>query len=124
MLKQSGQVITSTEDISSPAGVASRYLDFVTLDGRIYGFPMAHLVNYILEANSDTEGDNHAPPDRLTLYFSSHDVVLLGWRLKRLVHRLKGERLSSINTVEARYAKMETTEPLVCEINMKVIAER
>jgi hypothetical protein len=51
---------------------------------------MMQLVNYILEANSGTDEDKNAPPDRLTLYFSSHDVVLLGWRLERLVHRLKG----------------------------------
>jgi hypothetical protein len=60
-------------------------IDFHPLDGRIYGSVYAHLLSYLAEKNPAAELQPDVPADRLTLAFSTHDVVLLGWRLNTLV---------------------------------------
>jgi hypothetical protein len=85
---------------------------------------LSQLVNYVLEANPESDGDKDAPPDRLTFYFSSHDVVLIGWRLKRLVDPLKKERLPGVSVTEQRYSEMHRTLPAVSKIKVKAIAEK
>lgn len=119
MLRKDGTELQIPEDSNSEL---SRYVDFTVPDGRTYGFPLAHLVNYILEANPDADTGKDTPPDRLTFYFSSHDVSLLGWRLKRLVDKLKMEMLSTVRATKARYAEIAAVEPVVCEIKVKTIA--
>jgi len=59
-------------------------LDFLTRDGRIHGFPYSQLTNYQIDPNPVLERRSDAPPERLTLQFSTHDVVLTGWRLQTL----------------------------------------
>jgi len=121
MLRKDGSEMQIPEDAS---GELSRYVEFIASDGRGYGFPLAHLVNYVLEANPESDGDKDAPPDRLTFYFSSHDVVLLGWRLIRLTEALKRERLPSVSVTEQRYSEIHRTLPAVSKIKVKPIAER
>jgi hypothetical protein len=121
MLKKDGSELEIPEDAS---GELSRYVEFVASDGRAYGFPLAQLVNYVLEANPESDGDKDAPPDRLTFYFSSHDVILLGWRLIRLTEVLKKERLPSVSVTEQRYSEMHRTSPAVSKIKVKPIAEK
>jgi hypothetical protein len=60
-------------------------IDFHPLDARIYGFVYAHLLSYLAEKNPAAELQPDVPADRLTLAFSTHDVILLGWRLNTLV---------------------------------------
>jgi hypothetical protein len=121
MLRKDGSELETPEDAS---GEISRYAEFIASDGRVYGFPLAQLVNYVLEANPESDGDKDAPPDRLTFYFTSHDVVLIGWRLKRLVGTLKKERLPSVSVTEQRYSEMQRTLPAVSKIKVKAIAEK
>jgi hypothetical protein len=121
MLRKDGSEVQIPENAS---GELCRYIEFIASDGRAYGFPLAHLVNYVLEANPESDGDKDAPPDRLTFYFSSHDVVLLGWRLTRLTAALRKERLPNITTAEQRYAGMAAKEPLVSRIKVKAITEK
>lgn len=121
MLRKDGTELQIPEDAS---GELSRYVEFIVTDGRAYGFPLAQLINYVLEANPESDGDKDAPPDRLTFYFSSHDVVLLGWRLKRLAAALRKERLPSIATTEQRYASISAKEPFVTHIKVKAIGEK
>lgn len=121
MLRKDGSEMQIPEDAT---GELSRYVEFIASDGRAYGFPLAHLVNYVLEANPESDGDKDAPPDRLTFYFSSHDVVLLGWRLMRLTAALRKERLPSIATTEQRYASVAAKEPFVSQIKVNAIGEK
>lgn len=121
MLRKDGSELQIPEDVSSEL---CRYVEFIASDGRAYGFPLAHLVNYVLEANPESDGDKDAPPDRLTFYFSSHDVVLIGWRLKRLVDTLKKERLPGVSVTEQRYSEIHRTLPAVSKIKVKAIAEK
>jgi hypothetical protein len=118
MLRKDGSELQIPEDTS---GETSRYVEFIASDGRAYGFPLAQLVNYVLEANPEADGDKDAPPDRLTFYFSSHDVVLNGWRLKRLVDALRKERLPGVSVTEQRYSEMQRTSPAVSKIKVKAI---
>jgi hypothetical protein len=69
----------------SPEQQLSFGIDFQPLDGRIYGFVYAHLLSYLAEKNPAAELQPDALADRLSLAFSTHDVVLLGWRLNALV---------------------------------------
>jgi len=121
MLKKDGLEMQIPEDVS---GELSRYVEFIASDGRAYGFPLAQLVNYVLEANPESDGDKDAPPDRLTFYFTSHDVILLGWRLKRLIEALKKERLPSVSVTEQRYSEMHRTLPAVSKIKLVAVGER
>jgi len=92
-------------------------LEFETRDGRVYGFPYVHLLNYLLEKkeeNSDA-GNNH-PPERLSLWFSTHDVVVVGWRLDGLRFLLREGKVACVTAQEPRYANLNTQKPFVTEI--------
>ena len=69
------------------------------------GFPMAQLCHYTLEPNPD--GNRDAPPERLTLAFSTADVVVSGARLAGLVTLLAAHTLEWVAVVDARYANAE-----------------
>jgi hypothetical protein len=64
------------------------------------GFPWAQLCYYTLEANG---GDTDAP-ERLTLAFSTADVVLVGARPAKLFELLNEDDLASVSVVDARHA--------------------
>jgi len=57
------------------------------------GFPWAQLCHYTLEPNRDAELDT---PERLTLAFSTADVVLGGARLGKLVELINGKRPAQV----------------------------
>ena len=69
------------------------------------GFPMAQLCHYTLEPNPD--GNRDAAPARLTLAFSTADVVVSGARLAGLVALLNEHKLEWVAAVDARYANAE-----------------
>ncbi len=98
----------------------SLVMDFHCRDGRIHGFPCGHLLHFLCEANPDAELQPNAPSERFRLSFSTHDVILLGWRLKALVPLLCTGRLASIHAVEARYYGLTRETPFVCEIKVEV----
>jgi hypothetical protein len=65
------------------------------------GFAMSQLCNYTLEANPDVQRD--MSPERLTLAFSTADVVLFGARLDGLVALLNSHTLEWVAALDARY---------------------
>ena len=89
-------------------------LEFVTRDGRVYGFPYVHLLNYLLEKNPD--GSENDPPERLSLWFSTHDVLVLGWRLDALRSLLREGKVACVTAKEPRYANLNAQKPFVGEI--------
>jgi hypothetical protein len=93
-------------------------LDFLTRDGRIYGFPYSQLVHYLLDSNPAVQSGRDAPPERLTLLFSTHDVILTGWRLNALRPLLHSARLTALCAADPRYANLAPKMPFVSEITV------
>jgi hypothetical protein len=93
-------------------------VDFTLADGRVHGFPYAHLLSYLYEKNPDAALHPDAPPDRFSLWFSTHDVVIFGWRLSALAPLLQQGRLASIVAVETRYYGLSNSEPFVSDIRV------
>lgn len=91
-------------------------IEFYDRHGRIHGFPYGHLLNYLSERNPDAEVTPNAPADRFSLWFSTHDVVLLGWRLAGIAATLRHGRLAAVHAADARYYGLSDKEPFVCEI--------
>ena len=96
-------------------------LDFHDAEGRVYGFPYAHLLNYQLETNPDRELNPAVPPDKLSISFSTHEVTLLGWRLDKVLDPLRLGRIESIITRSPRYANMDKKEAFVVQISVELV---
>ena len=74
------------------------------------------LIEYTLEANPDADDDKNAPPQKLSLAFSTADVVILGWRLGLLADRLQENDLAAVRALPKRYADMDRHVPFVASI--------
>jgi hypothetical protein len=75
-----------------------------------------NLVGNTLEPNPDDGEDKNAPPQRLTLAFSTADVVILGWRLGRLADLLRENNLATVHVLPKRYADLDRGGPFVASI--------
>jgi hypothetical protein len=73
-----------------------------------------------LEPNS---GDQ-AAPERLSLGFSTADVVIVGARLGKLVELLGSHDLASVSVLDARYAGTLGREPWVGKISIAQIGKQ
>jgi hypothetical protein len=60
------------------------------------GFSANQLIQYSLEPNPEAGGNKDAPPQKLSLAFSTADVVILGWRLGRLADCLRENNLAVV----------------------------
>jgi hypothetical protein len=94
----------------------SLIIDCITRDERVHGFPYSQLINYVLEANPALQSNRDAPPERLTIGFSSHDVVILGWRMRALTMLLHDAKAGTIRTIDIRYGNLSKVEPFIAEI--------
>ena len=70
-----------------------------------------------LEKISDNEKAD-APPDRLQLFFSTHDVTLSGWRLRDFLRLLRDGKVAAVKTGSARYADLRRDAPYVVGIEV------
>lgn len=77
------------------------------------GFAVTQLCHYTLDANPDADGDAR---ERLTLAFSTADVVVTGARLALLLEPLNQHRLASVAALDARYANAGAPKPWVAKI--------
>jgi hypothetical protein len=94
----------------------SLMIDCITRDERVHGFPYSQVINYVLEANPALQSNRDAPPERLTIGFSSHDVVVLGWRMRALTTLLHDAKVGTIRTLDVRYGNLSKVEPFIAEI--------
>lgn len=92
------------------------FIECVTADGRVYGFPYSHLSNYLLEPNPALEHSSEAPPERLSLWFSTHQVLILGWCLDEIRLLLRDGTSVTITTREYRYAHLQPKMCFVSEV--------
>ena len=98
---------------SGGARSGNAFIEFRPDAHRRLGFPWAQLCHYTLEPNHDAELD---APERLTLAFSTADVVLVGARLAKLVELINEHDLASVSVVDARHAGLLARAPWVASI--------
>jgi hypothetical protein len=96
----------------------SSFIEFVTPDDRVHGFAYSQPMNYTLERIAENEPKADAPPDRLQLFFSTHDVTLTGWRLRDFLRLLRDGKVAAVKTGNARYANLRRDAPYVIEIKI------
>jgi len=82
-----------------------------------HGFHASQLLHYRLAPN-DTAG-NEAPPEKLTIAFATADVTLTGWRLERIVQRLRDGDLLAVRTRPARYTQLDPAQCAVAAITVE-----
>ncbi len=85
------------------------------------GFHTSQLIEYTLEANPDADDDKNAPPQKLSLAFSTADVVVLGWRLGLLADKLQENDLAAVRALSKRYADVDRHMPFVASITISPI---
>jgi hypothetical protein len=98
-------------------------IEFHLDEERRRGFHTGQLIDYTLEPNPDAGEDKNAPQQRLALVFSTADVVILGWRLGRLVDLLRENNLATVHVLSKRYADLDRTRPFVASITITPISK-
>ena len=91
-------------------------IEFHLDEERRHGFHTSQLIDYTLEPNPDAGEDKNAPPQKLTLAFSTADVVILGWRLGRLADLLRENKLATVHVLSKRYTDLDPGRPFVASI--------
>ena len=86
-------------------------------------FHSSQLIEYTLEPNPDAEDDKNEPPQKLSLAFSTADVVVLGWRLGHLADKLQENDLAAIRTLPKRYAEAVGHGAFIASITITPIAK-
>ena len=89
---------------------------FYLADHRRQAFSASQFIGYTLDTNPDAEDDKNAPPQKLSLTFSTADVVILGWRLDGLADRLDENKLAAVCILPKRYAELERNAAFVSAI--------
>ena len=89
------------------------FVEFQPTPNTRQGFALAQLLHYTLDANPAAELDT---PDRLTLAFSTADVVMVGARLVRLTDLVREHKLAVVRTLPGRYSELEPHQSFVAEI--------
>jgi hypothetical protein len=85
------------------------------------GFHTSQLIDYALEPNPSAGEDKTVPPQKLTLVFSTVDVVILGWRLGRLADLLRENDLATVHVLPKRYGDLDPGKPFVASITITPI---
>jgi hypothetical protein len=76
----------------------------------------AHYLDGIHEANPAKDGGG--TPERLTLRFTTAEVVVLGSRLERIEDKLAEGRLRGLRTIEPRLAAAIESGPIIFSITV------
>ena len=97
-------------------------IEFHLDEHRRRGFNSSQLIAFALDPNPDADDDKNAPPQKLSLTFSTADVVVLGWRLGLMVDYLRDNRLVAVGILPKRYAELERSSPYVSAIAITQIA--
>ena len=73
-------------------------------------FHSSQLIESAPEPNPDAEDDKNEPPQKLSLAFSTADVVVLGWRLGHLVDKLQKMTWPPSTSCRKAMPKLSATE--------------
>jgi len=85
-----------------------------------HGFNTSQLIEYRLEPNPDAE-DKNAPLQKLTIVFSTADVLLLGSNLGLLADKLRENDLASVHVQPKRYSGIDRNAPFVTVVKITPI---
>jgi hypothetical protein len=91
-------------------------IEFHLDEHRRRGFNSSQLIAFSLDPNPDAGDDKNQPPQKLSLTFSTADVVVLGWRLGLVVDYLRDNRLSAVGILPKRYVELERTAAFISAI--------
>ena len=80
-------------------------IEFHLDEHRRRAFNSSQLITFALDPNPDAENDKNLPPQKLSLSFSTADVVVLGWRLGLISDYLRDNKLSAVGIIPKRYAE-------------------
>jgi len=99
------------------------FLEFRPDEHRAHGFSLSQLLHYTIEPHAALATDG--PPQRITLGFSTADVVLTGWRLDGLTEELRAHKGGVIKKLPdaARYEQLEPHACVVDAIEVKPIGK-
>ena len=98
-------------------------IEFHFDEHRRRGFSASQLIDYTLEPNSDAGEDKNSPPQKLSLAFSTADVVVLGWRLGLLADYLRENKLAAVGILPKRYVELERGSVFVSAITITPITK-
>jgi hypothetical protein len=86
-----------------------------------HGFNSNQLIEYSLEPNPDADDDKNAAPQKLTIAFSTADVLLLGSNLGLLADKLRENDLASVHVQPKRYSGIDRNAPFVTVVKITPI---
>lgn len=92
------------------------FIEFVDKH-RIWGFPIRHLTQFVLQERSREGNPKTTPPDQLILIFPAAWVVLVGWRLELLIGALICRRIARVHA-EKHLGPLIIGEAWVSEIHV------
>jgi hypothetical protein len=98
-------------------------IEFVLGELERYGFHASQLLDYHLQPNPAAGNEKNAPPEKLTLAFSTADVVLTGWRLDSLADHLRDGELLAVRSLAGRYANIDRSKTYVTAITVTPITK-
>jgi hypothetical protein len=87
------------------------------------GFNTSQLIEFSLDPNPDAGDDKNEPPQKLSLVFSTADVVVLGWGLGFLADRLRESSLVAVGIIPKRYAELERAPVFVSAIKIEAVGK-
>jgi hypothetical protein len=93
-------------------------IEFHLDEHRRRAFNASQLIAFALDPNPDGEDDKNQPPQKLSLTFSTADVVVLGWRLGLIADYLRDNKLSAIGILPKRYAELERNAAFISAITI------
>ena len=111
------------EDCYKPANGYCACIAFHLDEHRRRAFNASQLIEFSLDPNPDADADKNEPPQKLSLQFSTADVVVLGWRLDFLADYLGENRLAAIGILPKRYAELERSKVFVSAIKITAIGK-
>jgi hypothetical protein len=92
------------------------FIEFVDAH-RIWGFPIRHLTQLILQERSRDGNSKTTPPDQLILIYPTAWVVLVGWRLELMIGPLICGRIVRVHA-EKHLGPLIIGEAWVSEIHV------
>jgi hypothetical protein len=99
-------------------------VEFRLDDDARHGFSASQLIAYNLESNPDAGDNQDAPSQRLSLAFSTADVVIMGWRLDRLTECLRENNLAMVRARSERNDDLERKNVFVASIKITPIEKK
>ncbi len=103
------------------ANTYAAYIEFQLDEHHRRAFNASQLIEFSLDPNPDADADKNEPPQKITLVFSTADVVVLGWRLGLIADYLRSNTLSAIGILPKRYAELERNAIYISSITIKPV---